>query len=149
MVWMLTFHCLSLLEGAVIIASVGSRMTIDEEKMQFASHVVDIMQVIGPVYAKRMFGGHGIFLDGLMFALIADNSLYLKVDDETRPAFDEQGLMPFTYQKKGSTASLSYYQAPEEAMEDLEKMRDWAVPAFEAALRAAARKHKKSTRKSA
>lgn len=121
-------------------------MAINEDKRQFASHVVDILQVIGPVYSKRMFGGHGIFLDGLMFGLIADNSLYLKVDDETRPAFNAQGLQPFTYQRKGGSASLSYYQAPEEAMEDLEIMRDWAVPAFEVALRAAARKPQKSPR---
>jgi len=117
-------------------------LAIDEDKKQFASYVVDLMQVIGPVYSKRIFGGHGIFLDGLMFGLIADNSLYLKVDEETRPDFEAQGLQPFTYAKKEGTASLNYYQAPEEAMEDLDMMRDWAAPAFEVALRAAARKKK-------
>ena len=121
-------------------------MTPGDEKKQFASYVVDLMQVIGPVYSKRMFGGFGLFLDGLMFGLIADNSLYLKVDDQTRPDFEEQGLQAFTYAKKEGTASLNYYQAPDEAMENLDVMRDWAAAAFEVALRAAARKKSRSTR---
>lgn len=115
-------------------------MAIDEDKKQFAAFVVDLMQVVGPVYSKRMFGGHGIFLDGLMFGLIADNTLYLKVDDETRSTYEEHGLQAFTYQKQGTSASLSYYEAPEDSLEDLDVMRNWAAPAFEVALRAASRK---------
>jgi DNA transformation protein len=55
-------------------------MPINSEEQEFVSYVVDMMQTIGPVYSKRMFGGHGIFLEGLMFALIADSVLYLKAD---------------------------------------------------------------------
>ena len=95
-------------------------MAIDEDKKQFAAFVVELMQVVGPVYSKRMFGGHGVFLDGLMFGLIADNTMYLKVDDITRADFEEQGLQAFTYQKQGSAASLSYYEAPEDSLEDLD-----------------------------
>lgn len=111
-------------------------------KEEFASYAVDLMQSIGPVRAKRMFGGHGIFLDGLMFALIADNTLYLKVDKESEDKFKAKGLEAFTYNKKGKIYSMSYYQAPEETLESPEEMIIWANMAYGAALRAAANKRK-------
>ncbi len=121
-------------------------MPANEEAKQFAAHVVDLMQSIGPVYSKRMFGGFGIFLDGLMFGLIADNELYLKVDDQNRDSFEELGLGAFTYYKQDKPMQLSYYQAPEETLDNMELMRDWGNRAFECALRAAAGK-KKSPKK--
>ena len=115
-------------------------MPITNEQKEFAAYVVDLMQSIGPVYSKRMFGGFGVFLDGMMFGLIMINTLYLKVDEENLKEFDELGLKPFTYKKKGQEMKLSYYQAPEEAMESMEIMRAWANRSFGAALRTAARK---------
>jgi len=103
---------------------------------EFVDWVVELMQVIGPVASRRMFGGHGLFLDGLMFALIIDRELYLKADEQTRDAFIEQGLGPFTYLRQGKPCSLSYYQAPEEVLESVEMMRDWANRAYGVALRA-------------
>lgn len=88
---------------------------------EFTTDIDDLMQSIGPVSAKAMFGGYGIFLDGLMFGLIADNVLYLKVDQETENEFKAMSLEPFTYNKKGKTFKISYYQAPEEALEDGEE----------------------------
>jgi DNA transformation protein len=115
-------------------------MPITNEEKEFAAYIVDLMQAIGPVYSKRMFGGFGVFLDGMMFGLITDNILYLKADDENRKEFDELGLLPFTYKKQGQETKLSYYQAPEEAMESMEIMSEWGNRGFGAALRAAARK---------
>lgn len=120
-------------------------MAIKEDEKEFASYVVDLLQSVGPVYSKRMFGGFGIFLDGLMFGLIAEHVLYLKVDGENKADFETLGLQAFTYQKQDKSMQLSYYEAPEEAMESMEVMRDWAANAYGAALRAAA---KKSGRKS-
>lgn len=116
-------------------------MGLADEK-EFTAYVVDLMQSIGPVSARRMFGGYGIFLDGLMFALIADGSLYLKADPESRDRFLSSGLEAFTYSKKGKQISLSYYQAPLEALEDGEQMKEWANLAFGCALKAAAGKRK-------
>lgn len=110
---------------------------------EFVSYVVDLMQSIGPVYAKGMFGGHGIFLEGLMFALVADRVLYLKADKESENDFKAKGLEAFSYNKKGREMKMSYYQAPDEALEDSEEMNVWANKAFNAALRAAAKKRKK------
>ena len=113
------------------------------DETEFVNHVVEMMQTVGPVNAKRMFGGHGIFLEGLMFGLIADNDLYLKVDDKNRDDFTTRGLEPFSYFKKEKEFKLSYYQAPEEALESAEVMREWGNKAYEVALRAAASKAKK------
>ena len=111
---------------------------------ELVSYVVDLMQSIGPVYAKSMFGGHGIFLDGLMFALVADSVLYLKADTETVNEFIDRDLEAFTYNKKGKQFKMRYYQAPDEVLEDSEIMNLWANNAYSVALRAVSLKPKKS-----
>ena len=118
-------------------------MPASNEKNEFVNYVVELMQSIGPVCARSMFGGHGIFLEGLMFGLVADSVLYLKVDKETEAAFKARGLEAFTYNKKGKEYKMSYYQAPEEALEDGEEMNSWATGAYGSALRAASKKRKK------
>lgn len=102
----------------------------------FADFVEDSLQSLGPVGARRMFGGHGIFLDGLMFALIADDTLYLKVDDGNRPAFETRGLGPFVYEGKGRAVRMSYFEAPPDALDEPEVLRAWAGDALAAARRA-------------
>ena len=115
-------------------------MPKSHEEQEFVNYVVDLMQSIGPVTAKGMFGGHGIFLDGLMFGLIADNVLYLKTDKENVEEFTARGLVAFKYNKKGKAYKMSYYQAPEEALEDEEVMNSWANNAYNTALKAASKK---------
>ena len=83
-----------------------------------------------------MFGGHGVFRDELMFGLVVDDTLYLKADKESRAMFESVGLPPFEYTRKGRRIALSYYPAPEEAMENPLTLAEWARPAFDAALRA-------------
>jgi len=81
-----------------------------------------------------MFGGHGIYHDGLMFALVADDSLYLKADETIKQEFINKQLPPFKYDKKDKTVTLSYYLAPEEIYEDSNEAVYWARLAFQAAL---------------
>ena len=104
---------------------------------EFVTHVLDLLEPLGPVSARRMFGGYGIYLDRLMFALVADDTLYLKVDDQTRGEFVAAGLEAFRYSKKGKIYQMSYHAAPEDALENAELLRDWARKAIDAALRAA------------
>lgn len=118
-------------------------MAISKEQREYVSHIVDMLQVIGPVESKSMFGGFGVFLEGLMFALVANNELYLKVDKENQPDFEEMGLQAFGFEKDGKEFKMSYFQAPEEAMEDSEILSSWASGAYGAAMRAAAKKGKK------
>ena len=117
-------------------------MTRSGEEKEFVSYVVELMQSIGPVRARAMFGGHGVFLEQLMFGLVADSVLFLKVDKENESHFKARGLEAFTYMKKGKEYKMSYYQAPEEVLDDVEEMNYWANLAYSAALRAASKKRK-------
>lgn len=118
-------------------------MPTSTSEKEFVLYVVDLMQSVGPVHAKGMFGGYGIYLDGLMFGLVADSVLYLKTDKQTENEFRDRGLEAFTYSKKGKEFRMSYYQAPEEALEDGEEMNAWANKAYGVALKAASKKRKK------
>jgi len=115
-------------------------MTAASAEGAFVDYIVDLMQSIGPVNAKRMFGGHGIFLEGLMFGLVADSVLYLKADDTSSKDFTDMDLGAFTYIKQGKATKLSYYQCPEEALESAEEMNIWANKAYVSAIRKASEK---------
>lgn len=101
----------------------------------FVDSLAEVFESFGPVRARKMFGGYGIYHDDLMFALVADDVLYLKVDGQSAAAFDERSLPFFEYEKNGKTMKMSYRMAPEEVFDDPEQARQWAIRAFEAALR--------------
>ena len=115
-------------------------MAISIEQREYVAHIVDLLQLIGPVESKSMFGGFGMFLEGLMFGLVAGNELYLKVDTQNLQDYEDLGLQAFSFEKNDRQFKMSYYQAPEEAMEDAELLSDWASNAYGAAMRAAAKK---------
>lgn len=102
----------------------------------FISYIKELLQGFGNVTVKRMFGGHGIFREELMFGIIDDDVLYFKVDDDNRADFEERDLGPFTYKRKDKLTSLSYYQTPEDVFDEQEEMMSWAGKGFDAALRA-------------
>jgi DNA transformation protein len=102
----------------------------------FVDNVLDLLSRWGGVSARRMFGGYGIYRQGVMFALVADDVLYLKVDDQNRAEFKAAGMGPFTYEGKNKPIEMSYYEAPPELFDDGEDMVAWARRAFAAALRA-------------
>ena len=103
-------------------------------------HCLELLAPLGAVRARRMFGGHGLYIDDLFVALIAFERLYLKVDAQTQPAFVEAGCEPFVYDGKGKPIAMSYWTVPAEAMESPALMQPWARQAIEAALRARAAK---------
>ena len=106
-------------------------------KDAFASYCAELLSDLGPVRVKRMFGGHGVYLDGLFVAIVVGDTLYLKADAETLPRFEAAGCAPFTYAAKGGRqVSLHYRAAPAEAMDSPALMRPWATLALQAALRA-------------
>lgn len=109
---------------------------------EFAAHCVELLQPLGAARAKRMFGGHGLYLEGLMVGLISDEQLYLKTDAQTVAQWQEAGGQPFVYRTRRQgevrTATMSYWTPPAEAVESPALMRPWARLALEAALRAQA-----------
>ena len=107
----------------------------------FAEHAVDLLAGLGPVDARRMFGGYGVYARGVMFALLDDDELFLKTDDETRDRFRAAGGRMWVY---GRMAETNYYRPPDEAHEDPESMLPWAKLGLEAALRRRAAKGAKA-----
>lgn len=113
----------------------------------FVDFVLEQMSAFGPVSARRMFGGHGLYIDGLMFALIVGDRLYLKADAETKAQFAAKSLPPFTYTRAGKQAiSLGYFEAPPEVFDDKSEMLIWSRQAHAAALRAKAKPGVKKAR---
>ena len=105
------------------------------EDSEFARFVVESLQPLGPVGARRMFGGYGIYLHGTMFALIAYDQLYLKVDAGNREAYEAAGLPHFTYNDKAKSIRMPYCEAPGEGFDDADVLCAWAREAYAAALR--------------
>jgi len=102
----------------------------------YQTFVLDqLRRVVPSVRARRMFGAVGLYAGELFFALIDDDVLYLKVDDQTRPEFEARGLKAFQPFGEG-TASMNYREAPEDALEDPESLRPWAERALDVARRA-------------
>jgi DNA transformation protein len=106
----------------------------------FVDYVMELLGPFGTVGARRMFGGHGVYLDGLMFALVSEDALYLKADEMNRVEFEQAGCEIFGYARKGKRATLGFFRAPEDAMESPELMLPWARTAYAAALRTNAKK---------
>ncbi|MEO1102494.1 MAG: TfoX/Sxy family protein [Pseudomonadota bacterium] len=110
--------------------------------------VEDLLAPIVPVSVRAMFGGHGIYADGRMFALIAYGELFMKTDKQTIETFRTAGSEPFVHESKKGKTTTSYWQLPAEAYDDEETLRRFTGLALEAAQRAGApKKRKKSPRK--
>src|SRR5258706_11186987 len=122
--------------------------TIQKTRHDFVDHVVETMRDFGPVTPKAMFGGWGLYHEGLFFALIAEDVLYLKVDDDNREPFESAGLPAFVYvTKDGDRMAMSYRQAPPQTLESPAAMTAWAPPRDPAAPRAEARKPPRERKK--
>ena len=95
----------------------------------------EVFEAFGPIRARRMFGGWGIYHDGLMFGLYAAGRLYLKTDAHNVSQFEAAGSEPFTYMQRDKAVKLSYWSAPETVLDERDQARHWGLSAFEAALR--------------
>lgn len=105
----------------------------------FLDYVIDQLAGWGEVSARKMFGGAGLYCDGVMFGLVADDVAYLKVDDSNRGDFVEAGSSAFNpYPEKTKTYVMSYYEIPADILEDRQLLSQWAERAL-----AVARKKKK------
>ena len=106
----------------------------------FVNHCLELLSPLGGTSSRRMFGGHALYIDGLCMALIIQDTLYLKVDDTNRAQFERAGCRPFTYAGKNDEVHvMSYWTAPEEAMESPAEMLPWARRGLAAAVAARAK----------
>src|SRR5262249_35653164 len=110
------------------------------ESSGFLDYATELCSLIGPVRARSMFGGHGLYLRDLMFGLVDDDEIFLKTDAESRPQFVAAGCRPWVYTGRNGPQETSYFRPPDEAHESPEDMLPWARLALEAATRARAAK---------
>ncbi len=109
----------------------------------FRTFVIDqLSRGVPHIRARSMFGGVGVYAGDLFFALLADDTLYFKVDDSNRPDFEAQGMGPFQPYGEGGEV-MQYYQVPADLLEDPDALRPWA----EKAIAVAARKSKRARRR--
>lgn len=102
---------------------------------EFVEFVKEVFKPFGTVVARAMFGGHGLYVDSLMFGLTVDDVLYLKVDRASIALFEAQGLTPFTYNHGDKIIKMSYYLAPEVIYDEPAEAVKWEKLAAEAAYR--------------
>ena len=114
---------------------------------EFSEHLHDLFRGLGPIHTQRMFGGAGVYIGDAMFALVVDDTLYMKADPELSRAYAEAGSEPFTYATRDGTRTLAgFMRLPDAAMDDPDEALAWArrslVPAEEAARKRAAKARK-------
>ncbi|MEN3145910.1 TfoX/Sxy family protein [Neorhizobium sp. IRAMC:178] len=101
------------------------------------SDIEDMFEGLGPVSIRRMFGGKGIYHDGLIVAIDLRGEIMLKVDAVSAPEFEAAGARQWSYEgKKGKPVLMPYWSVPEDAFDDPDEMRKWVRLAFDAAVRA-------------
>jgi len=112
---------------------------------EFMDFLKDQLRGLGQVTARRMFSGAGLYCDGVIFALLLRDTLYFKVDDINRAAYEAEGLEPFSYEARGKTVTIgAYWRVPERLFDEPDEMLDWARAALAAGRRAEAKKSKKA-----
>jgi DNA transformation protein and related proteins len=119
-----------------------------------ALEIAERIETLGPVSVVRFFSGSGLLAQGVQFGFVIRGSLYLRVDDASRAAYDALGAAPFSYPGRSKTVTVaSYYEAPGEVVDDPDELGRWAAEALRAALAAkrgkAARNNKPPPRKPA
>ncbi len=106
-------------------------MAVSKDYLVF---IQDQFTHFGEIQIKRMFGGAGIYYQGIMFALVSDDLLYLKADNINRSDFTDREMSNFN--PHGASKGMPYWQVPAEVVEDRHLMAEWAEKAYQAAVRA-------------
>ena len=109
---------------------------------EYKAYVLDQLAPLGPLTARAMFGGAGIYLDGVMFALITRaDVLYFRTGDANRGEYENAEMGPFVTNKPKGTV-MPYHEVPLDVIEDSDEMCDWGRQACDVAAAAKARKKK-------
>lgn len=109
----------------------------------YKAFLCEMLHGLGPVRVRNMFGGGGVFLDDVMFGLVADETLYLKADATTIPEFETEGMGPFVYEKNGKSTIMSYWQVPDRLLDEPDELVSWAGDALKIAIAGKRPKKKK------
>ena len=114
----------------------------------FADFLREQLAPLGRLTMRRMFGKTGVFCDGVMFAMVTENTLYFRVDDQNRATFKEAASFPpLNYEKKGCTIDLSFWRVPERLFDEPDELVVWARAALAAARRVATKRERTAPRR--
>jgi DNA transformation protein len=114
----------------------------------FAAFLCEQLAPLGRITLRRMFGKTGVFCDGLMLAMVRDDALYVRVDDDNRAVFQEaEAFPPLDYQKKGGSIDLAFWRVPERLFDEPDELVAWARAALAAAGRIAAKRERTASRR--
>lgn len=117
------------------------------KRSEYVAFLLEQLGAFGEVTGKAMFGGYGLYRDGLMFGLVtSEDQVYFKVDEQSEPEFQALALEQFRYEKNGKSSKMSYYQPPDGVVDDRDGLCVWAGKGLAAAQRAAKRKSTKRKR---
>ena len=120
-------------------------MAVSEQYRTFAR---ELFSQFGDVSIRAIFSGAGVFRDDLMFGLIIEDQIYLKVDDHNRADYEAAGQGPYQSRRKnGRTIAMSFYPIPDKLYDDADELAEWAKNAFAAAQRGAAKKTPRKRKK--
>ncbi len=119
----------------------GRDVSRSDDRDAFKNFVLDQLRGLGPVEAKRMFGGFGLYHRELFFAIIADDRLYFKTSEKTVSEYLEWGMRPF--QTSSRQTLKNYYEVPADVLEDDERLAEWAQNAVEVAVQSGGKKQRK------
>jgi DNA transformation protein len=100
---------------------------------QYIHYVLEQLAGLGRVTTRRMFGGAGLYCDGLFFGLVARDELYFKVNDSNRADYEARGMQQFKPYRDKPAVSLTYYGVPVDVIEDAEECVKWARRSLNAA----------------
>jgi len=110
----------------------------------FKEFVLDQLSALPDVRAKAMFGAHGLYQGDRFFGILDEGRLFFKVSDASKVAYIERGMGPFTYESRGKTLTMGYYEVPLEIVEKATDLADWARHAIQVAATAGRKAAKKS-----
>ncbi len=102
-------------------------------KEELLNYITDQLSAFGQVDVKKMFGGIGLFHQGLMFGKIGGDTFRLKVDEHNKKDFEDRGMKPYFSEKKKK--GMPYWEVPVEVLEDKKELAKWAKKSYEAAVR--------------
>lgn len=105
-------------------------------RSEFLEMVAEQMAGLGAISTRAMFGGYGLYCNGLFIAIVTGDRLYFKADTQSQPRFESCGLQRFEYRARGKVVQLMYYEAPAEVHDDARVMSEWGQLALAAAVRA-------------
>lgn len=118
----------------------GGRMSASDSFVEF---LFELLSPLGRITARRMFGKSGLFCDGVMFGMLAEDTLYLRVDEKNRETFREaEAFPPLNYTKGGTTIDLAFWQVPDRLFDEPDELLIWARAALEAAMRVALKRQR-------